>query len=53
MPAGTRVIARPEVPQTPAQLWPVECNGRRITCFATTPVGAENARNLKITKDRG
>jgi hypothetical protein len=39
-PAGTRVIARREIPHPGAQLRLTDVEGRRITCFATnTPVG--------------
>jgi hypothetical protein len=40
-PARTHVIARREVPHPGAQLRPVECNGRRITCFATNTSGGQ------------
>jgi hypothetical protein len=39
-PARTRVPRR-EVPHPGAQLRPVECNGRRITCFATNTSGGQ------------
>jgi hypothetical protein len=39
-PARTRVPSR-EVPHPGAQLRPVECNGRRITCFATNTSGGQ------------
>jgi Transposase DDE domain group 1 len=42
-PAGTRVIARREVPHPGAQLRLTDINGRRITCFATNTVTGQLA----------
>jgi hypothetical protein len=50
-PARTRVIARREVPHPGAQLRPVECNGRRITCFATNASGGQ-LPDLKLRHGR-
>ena len=46
-PARTRVIARREVPHPGAQLRPVECNGRRITCFPPTPAAGNSRPKLR------
>jgi hypothetical protein len=40
-PAGTRVIARREVPHPGAQLRLTDHDGRRITCFATNTAGGQ------------
>jgi uncharacterized protein YjiS (DUF1127 family) len=40
-PAGTRVIARREVPHPGAQLRLTDIEGRRITCFATNTTGGQ------------
>ena len=42
-PAGTRVIARREVPHPGAQLRLTDVEGRRITCFATSTVRGQLA----------
>jgi Transposase DDE domain group 1 len=46
-PARTRVIARREAPHPGAQLRPVECNGRRITCFPPTPAAGNSRPKLR------
>ena len=40
-PAGTRVIARREIPHSGAQLRLTDIDGRRITCLATNTVGGQ------------
>ena len=40
-PAGTRVIARREIPHPGAQLRLTDIDGRRITCLATNTVGGQ------------